>query len=228
MGKTLIVRPPGPEDRFEKQYKWDPVKRRLENTVFGVAYQVIDLVDAATGVVHHEAVALISRRVELHVVVRGDMHLGFVFQRRSAVIPLDVARRLFEDDPGKIPDLFALPVVGIEEYECAHGLALRPLEEAKEEIGLVVLESHIIGHVKESPPLGGVAHILYAVKVGTQQSGEHPEDGEQIRHVDFFPPEEVRNIPTICGLTQAALWRFRSWGFTQPDGSFWKAVAVRL
>lgn len=225
--KTLVVRLPGSEDRFEKQWKWDPVRRRLENTMLGVAYQVVDVGFEDSSAVHHEGVIILSRRIELHVVVREDMHLGFVFHRQEKVIQPAACEALFAKDPGAIPDIFTLPT-GIEEYECAHGLALHRLEEVLEEVGLAIEEATQIGHVKDSPSLGGVAHALFAVKVGVQSSGKHPEDGEQIRRVDFFPPEEVRNIQTICGLTQASLWRFRSWGLTQSDGSFWKAVAVRL
>ena len=39
---------------------------------------------------------------------------------------------------------------------------------------------------------------------------------------------DIRNIQTICGLTQAALWRFRCWGLQQAATSFWREVAERL
>lgn len=225
--KTLVIRPPGPEGRFAKEWRWDPQRRRLENRLLGVAYQVVDVVEEDSGVVHHEGVIIVSRRIELHVVVRADLHLGFVLHRREKVIQVEAFERFFADNPGEIPDLFALPT-GIEQHECAHGLALHRLEEVLEEIGLAVEEAVQIGHVKDSMPLGGVAHALFAVRVGDRPSGHRPEAGEQIRRVDFFPAEQVRQIQTICGLTQGALWRFRCWGLTQEEGSFWRQVAQRL
>jgi len=160
-------------------------------------------------------------------VAREDLHLGFVLHRREKVIQSAAFEALFAEDPGAIPDIFRLST-GIEEYECAHGLALHRLEEVLEEIGLEAVEAVQIGHVKDSPPSGGVAHALFAIKVGAQPSGHSPEPGEQIRRVDFFPAEQVREIQTICALTQGALWRVRAWGLTQTRGSFWHTIASRL
>lgn len=226
--RELVIRPPGPESRFKREWKWEPENRRLHNRDFGVAYQVVDVVYDDTGEVHHEGVILLSRRIELHVVARQrDGHIGFVFHRREKVIPPAVSDAWFEKEPGKFPDIFSVQTA-IEEYECPHGLALNRLEEVLEEIGLTILDAIHIGHVKDSPPLGGVAHALFAVMVGDKPSGQRPDAGEQIRHVDFFPPEEVRTIQTICALTQGALWRFRCWGLEQEPGSFWRSVAARL
>ena len=91
----------------------------------------------------------------------------------------------------------------------------------------VVMAEHI-GFVKDSPPIGGVAHELFATEVSREASGEKPEEHEQIQHIKFFPARVVRNIPTICGLTQAALWRFRSWGLAQDKDTLWYAAAAEL
>ena len=76
--------------------------------------------------------------------------------------------------------------------------------------------------------MGGSSHELFAVLVGHDPSGELPEPNEEIRQVKFFPPEEVKRVETICGLTQAALWRFRSWGLTDCRKPIWREVASRL
>ena len=77
--KKLVVRPAGPEDRFEKQWKWVPERRRLENTAHGAAVQVFDAVDEETGEVAYEGIAIESRRIEIHIVVRQeDYNIGFV------------------------------------------------------------------------------------------------------------------------------------------------------
>ncbi|MBI1975353.1 MAG: hypothetical protein HYS57_03265 [Parcubacteria group bacterium] len=224
----LVVRRPGPEGRFEKQWLWIPEQRRLENLIHGAAIQVFDAVDEVTGEVMHEGIALESRRAELHVVVREeDQHFGFVFHRRLSVIPPVVSVRLFSEDPNRILSVFDW-AAGIEEYEASHGLARNRLEEVLQEMGLAVHDSVHIGAIKDTPPIGGIAHELFAVKVGRESSGQAPERGEEISHVRFFPPEEVKGIQTICGLTQSSLWRFRSWGLSQPRDSFWYSAASRL
>jgi len=226
--KKYVVRPPGREDRFEKQWKWIPERRRLENAVHGAAIQVYDATDSETGEVLYEGIALESRRVELSVIIReDDMHFGFVFHRRLSVIPSEVSMRLFLEDPNQILSIFEY-ASGIEEYEASHGLARNRLEEVLQEIGLAVLDAVHIGAVKESPSLGGIAHELFAVKVGREDSGEHIERGEEIYHVRFFPATEVNNIQTICALTQAALWRFRAWSLLREEGSFWRIAAASL
>lgn len=226
--RELVIHPPGPEDRFEKQWKWDPQLRRLENTRLGVAIQVVDVCYRDTGEVHHEGQIIVGRRQELHVVIRAqDGAIAFVQHRREKVIRPEVAEAFFREHPGEIPDLFALET-GIEQLEAPHGLALHELEEVEEEIGRKVITSARIGFLKDSPPLGGVPHLLYAVAVGDQLSGKDREAGEQIRRVVFVRPEEVRSVQTICALTQGALWRFRCWGLEQPAGSVWNNVARRL
>jgi len=224
----LILRPCGPEGRFKKEWKWHADRRRLENAVLGVAYQIVDVVNEETGAVHHEGVVYVSRRIELHVILRDrDGHVGLLTHRREKVIPPETTEAIFAADPRHIPD----PLVhasGITQYECPHGLAVRELEEAEEETGFAVVEAAHIGFVKESPCQGGVAHKLFATRVSDLPSGEGPEEGEQILGITFFPPEEVREAPTICGMTQAALWRFRSWGLRERSDTFWHEVAARL
>lgn len=226
--RELVIRPPGPEDRFEKQWKWDPARRRLENTRLGVAIQVVDVCYRDTGEVHHEGQIIVGRRQELHVAIRySDGAIAFVQHRREKVIQPEAAEAFFAARPSEIPDLFSLPT-GIEELEAPHGLALHELEEVEEEIGRKVLSSARIGFLKDSPPLGGVPHLLYAVIVGEQLSGKDREVGEQIRRVVFVPPEEVRDVQTICALTQGALWRFRAWALAHEELTFWRQVAERL
>lgn len=226
--EKFVVRRAGPEDRFPKQWKWDPEQRRLENKLHGCAVQVFDAVREVDGEVVYEGIALESRRVEIHLVVRqDDLNIGFVFHRRLSVIPPIISTTLFEKDSGRILSVLEHGL-GIEEYETSHGLARNKLEEVLQEIGLKIINAEQIGFIKDSPSLGGVAHELFAVIVGRESSGESPEMNEEIQYVKFFPPEEVRNIQTICGLTQSALWRFRCWGLAQDAESFWNKVTVRL
>lgn len=226
--KKLIVKPAGPEGRFEKQWLWIPERRRLENLVHGTAVQVFDAVDEVTGAVVYENIAVESRRGEMHVVIRqDDAHVGLVFHRRLSVIPPAVSLREFAQDSGKVLSVLELGS-GIEEYEVSHGLARGRLDEVLEEIGLGVIESAFLGSIKDSPPLGGVAHEVFAVMVGRDVSFRQKESGEEIQHVKFFPPEEVKNIPTICGMTQAGLWRFRAWGLAQPARTLWHITAAKL
>lgn len=224
----LVIRPCGPEGRFEKEWKWHPDKRRLDNAVLGVAYQVVDVVNEETGAVHHEAVIYVSRRIELHVIIRDcDGYVGLLTHRREKVIPPAVTEAIFAEDPRRIPDVL-VHATGITQYECPHGLAVHELEEAEEETGFAVVEAAHIGFVKESPCQGGVAHKLYATRVSDLPSGKGLEEGEQVLGITFFPPEEIRDLPTICGMTQAALWRFRSWGLSQEPGARWHETARRL
>ena len=225
----LVVRPPGPEGRFARQWQWIPQRRRLENGAHGAAIQVFDATDETTGEVRYEGIAIESRRTELHIVVRQrDGHLGLLFQRRLSVIPPEISAAEFARDPTAIPSVLQ-HATGIEEYETSHGLAVLRLEEVGQEIGLRVVAAVTIGFVKESPSLGGVAHELSAVMVSDEPSGQMPAQDEEILRVVFFPPEEVRHIETICGLTQAALWRFRSWGLADARrGTIWSEVASRL
>jgi len=226
--RKLVVRPPGPEGRFQKQWRWIPERRRLENALHGAAVQVFDAVDEVTGKVEYEGIAIESRRIELHVVVRqDDHHVGLVSHRRLSVIPPNVSAAEFAKNPERILSVLEYGS-GMDEYEASHGLAVTPLEEVGQEIGLKVIVAESIGFIKESPPLGGVAHELFAVVVGRESSGETPEPNEEIHCVKFFPPEKVKNIETICGVTQAALWRFRSWGLAQARGTIWSEVASRL
>ena len=110
----LVVRRAGPEGRFEKQWKWYPEERRLENAIHGAAIQVIDAVDETTGEVAYEGIAIESRRGELHTVIRNDdLHFGFVFHRRFSVIPPGVSSREFAEDPGRILSVLK-PGTGIE------------------------------------------------------------------------------------------------------------------
>lgn len=200
----------------------------MENLEHGCRIQVFDATDEETSKVMYEEFALESRRVEIHVVMReDDLNVGFVFHRRLSVIPTEVSLAKFAEDPGQILSVVEYGT-GIEEYEASHGLARNRLEEVLQEMGLKVIKAESIGFVKDSPSLGGIAHELFAVMVGRESSGEYPEKTEEIYHVKFFPPEAVRNVQTICGLTQAALWRFRSWGLSQSISSFWYKVAVRL
>ncbi len=228
--KKLVIWAPGPEDRFEKQWKFDPDRRRLENPIHGAAYQVVDAVDEETGRVSHEAVVGISRRAEAHVVVReNDQHLGFVLHRRYGVIDPTASEthRFFEEHPTEIPDIFSLPT-GIEHLEVVQGLAGTVYEEMGEEIGLAVIEGEPFGVINHHPSMAATSHFLYAVKVGDRPSQRQRDPDEQIRRVEFFAPEAVRNIQTICGFTQGVLWRFRCWGLEQPVGSFWREIASRL
>jgi hypothetical protein len=144
-----------------------------------------------------------------------------------SVIPPDISAAEFAKNPAQVLSVIQHGT-GIEEYEASHGLATRPFEEVRQEMGLRVLRAEPIGFVKESPSLGGVAHELFAVLVGHQPSGDEPEPNEQIRLVEFFSPEEVKNVKTICGLTQAALWRFRSWALTESTDPIWREVASKL
>ncbi len=223
----LVVKRPGAEGRFVKQWKWDPKKRRLENARLGAAVQVVDVVAAKGGRVHHEAILLFHRRAELCVVVRRrDGAIGLVFHRREGLVPpkriLEIARRDSRALP-KIED-----VKGISEYECPHGLAHRPLAEVLEEIGFKVHRAERIGFIKDDTGLGGSLHLLYAVEVDGESSGQCPEPGEQIMSVAFFTPEKICAVKTVCGLTQAALWRFRVWGLKQKSGIVWRKAAERL
>ncbi|MBI3589593.1 MAG: hypothetical protein HY093_04260 [Candidatus Liptonbacteria bacterium] len=228
MSTRLIVRPPGPESRFGKQWRWDPRKRRLENAIHGAAIQIIDAVNVSTGEVAYEGIAIESRRGELHIVIRqSDGHLGFVFHRRFSVIPPEISAVAFARDPSQILGVLKYGS-GIEEYEAVHGLALTPLEKVLEEMRLKVVEAASIGFVHALPALSGAAHELFATLVGLGSSGSHPEPNEEIDHVRFFPPEEVRKIKTICSLTQAALWRFRCWGLIQSPDSIWYQTASQL
>ncbi len=228
MGR-LVVRRAGLEGRFTRNgWRWNAGERCLENLDLGVRRRVVDMVDEETGEVKYEAVALESRRVELHTVVRkDDLHFGFVFHRRATVIPPEVSSWEFAEDSMQVLSVLEYGT-GIEEYEASHGLARNKLEEVLEEIGLAVIMAMPIGFVKESPPLGGVAHEHFAVMVGHEASGHAKEENEEISHVRFFPPEEVRKVKTICGLTKASLWGFRSWGLEQDSHSFWYEAACRL
>lgn len=224
--RKLVVRQPGPEGRFQKEWKWNPQKRALENLSLGVTFQVVDVVFEDTGEIKHEGIVPLSRRAELHVVVRNDGYIGMVHHRRELVIPPSVSQQIFSTDPSKIPEI--QHIQGIEEYECPRGLAVRKLEEAEEEVGSKIAEAHHIGFIIDSSSLGGTPYILFATLLSPCSSGKKPEVGEQIIGITFFPPDEVRNIPTICGITQAALWRFRAWGLNQPRDSFWYSVAEKL
>lgn len=232
--KRLIARLVGSEGRFLKQWKWDSQRRRLENKEHGAAIQVIDAVDEATGEVCYEGIVIESRRVEMHVVIReDDSHFGFVYHRRFSVIDPHFSVLKFTENPMQIISVVESArenKTGIEEYQVSHGLAKEKLEEVLEEMGLQWIEAVPIGFVKDSPPLGGVAHELFAVKVGRESSGHAPEKHEEIGHVRFFPPEQVKyNLSTtICGMTKGAIWTFRSWGLEQPRRSFWHKAAVRL
>lgn len=224
--RKLVVRPSGPEGCLEKQWKVDKDRRVLENAPFGVKYQVVSVVYEDTGELHHEGVIVLSRRCELHIVIRGDGHIGLVFHRREKVIPPEVAQEFFKENPSGTPDVSH--VKGIEQFECPHGLAIKALVEAEEETGYAISEAVHVGFIKESPSMGGIAHVFYATRLSNRPSGKKIEEGEQVMGIRFFPPEEIRNVQTICGLTQAALWRFRCWGLKQASGSFWNDVAVRL
>ena len=232
MRKTrLVVVPPGPE-RPEMTRDWihHPYPVRAEiNAGLNVADQTVDVVDEETGKLHHVGRVRLSGQIHLSVVVHENGRIGLIYIRREKVVPPCVAETFFAKNPKGRPGLEH--VVGIEEYECPHGLALRTAEEVEEEMGLRPLQIVQIGYVKDSPPNGGNAHVLSAVKVGDAMSGKHAEAGEQIRHVEFFEPEDVRGVlaGTICGLTKAALWTFRSWGLDKNDpGTFWHGVASRL
>lgn len=222
--KRLEVRPPG---KTEKDWKWSSRKRRLENINLGVAIQVFDAVDPKTQKTVYEGIAIESRRCELHIVANHHHELGFVFHRRLSVIPPELSYEEFKTD-SKIVLSVLQGKAGIEEYEACHGLAASPGEEVREELGLAIEEIIPIGFVKDSPPLGGIAHELFAVKVGCAPSNDEPEPNEQIVNVKFFPPEDVKDIETICALTQAALWRFRLWGLAQSKDTCWNDIASRL
>lgn len=225
--RKLVVKPAGPEDRLEKQWKWHPKRRALENRQLGVNFQVVDIAYEGTGKIHHEGFVILSRRMELHVAIRNDGQIGLVFHRREKMIPPDVAEKFFLKNPNLPPDISHIK--GIEQFECPHGIAVQALTEAKEETGYEIAEAIPIGFIKESPSWGGIAHVLYATRLNKNISSESgKEDGEQIIDIKFFPPEEIKNVKTICGLTQAALWRFRCWGLTQPKKSFWYSIAVRF
>ena len=232
--KKLIARLAGPEGRFLKQWKWDSQRRRLENKEHGAAIQVIDAVDEATGEVCYEGIVLESRRVEMDVLIReDDGHFGFVYHRRFSVIKPEFSVSKFAENPMQIISVVEAARegnTGIEEYQIIHGLAKEKLEEVLEEAGLQWIEAESIGFVKDSPSLGGVAHELFAVKVGRESSGRVPEKYEEIGHMGFFPPEQVKYIlsKTICGMTKGAVWTFRSWGLAQSRGSFWHKAAARL
>lgn len=225
--RKLIVRPPGREDRLEKQWKWNPQRRAVENHTLGVAFQIVDVVYEDTNETHHEGFVVLSRRTEMHVVVRNDGHIGLVFHRREKMIPPRAAEKFFKKNPHLAPDISLIK--GVEQFECPHGIAIQKLAEAKEETGYEVAEAIPIGFIKESPSWGGIAHALYATRLSDKRSvAATREDGEQIINLTFFPPKEIRNVLTICGLTQAALWRFRCWGLTQSTKTLWRKVAVRL
>lgn len=237
MVQKIVMRLAGPEDRKElkgKFWKCDGERRRLGNDVFGVSYQVIDAVSAETGEVLYEKVSLQGPRTEMHVVVRNDdSHFGFVYHGRFDVIKPEYSVAQYAEHPERAISVLEAAWnggTGIEEYQVAHGLAKNRLEEVLEEIGLQWIEAAPIGFVHAIPPLGGSAHQLFAVKVGREASGKKPEKHEEIGHVRFFPPEEVRKVlsNTICGMTKGALWTFRSWGLEQPGGSFWHRAAMRL
>ena len=101
----LVIRPCGAEGRFKKEWKWHPDLRRLENAVLGVAYQIVDVVNEETGAIHHEGVVYVSRRIELHVIIRdSDGHLGFLTHRREKVIPPETTEEIFAKDTMLIPD----------------------------------------------------------------------------------------------------------------------------
>lgn len=223
---ALRIERPGPEGRIAKYWKWDPVHRCLDNKLYGVRYQIVDMVKE-NGDLAYEAVVLLSSRIELHVVVRKqDGAIAFVRHVRERVIQLDAVEKFFRDHPGEVIDIFDQPC-GIEELELPTGIAKVPLEEVEQEVGMKVIASEHIGWVKESPPLGGVPQQFYAVMVDGTPSDQKPEEFEDIKEVVFVPPEEVRNIETICALTQAGLWRFRCWALRKP-GTIWHSVAMRL
>lgn len=189
---------------------------------------MVDAVNSRTGETAYEGIVLESRRGEINIPVRrDDLSIGLVFHRRYSVVPPEVSEREFAENPGKILSVLKHGT-GIEEYEIAHGLARNRLEEALEEIGCAIVGAEHIGFIKESPPLGGIAHELFAIEVNREPSGKGPGADEEIHHVRFFPAREVRSIETICGLTQAALWRFRVWGFTQDKNTLWHQVASEL
>lgn len=97
--RKLVVMPPGPEGRFTKQWKWNPEKRTLENLELGIRCQVVDVAFEDNGEIHHEGVILLSRRIELHVAVRSDNHVGLVYHRREKVIPPEISQKIFAEDP---------------------------------------------------------------------------------------------------------------------------------
>lgn len=224
--RRLVVKPPGKEDRLEKQWKWNPKRRAVENQALGVIFQVVDVDYKDTDKLHHEGFVILSRRTELHTIVRDDGCIGLIFHHREKMISPAIAEKFFKKDPNSIPDISH--ITGLEQFECPHGIAIQALAEAKEETGYEVTEAILIGFIKESPSWGGVAHVLYATKLSKMSSSAKKEDGEQVMNIQFFPPEEIKNIKTICGLTQAALWRFRSWGLARSKKSFWRSIAVRL
>jgi hypothetical protein len=223
--KKFVVCPVDLKSRVANPFRWDPTTLSLWHPI-GEATQVVNVADVETGEVHHETIVYLSRRAELHVIVRDDGHIGLLYQRREKVVPPDIAEKIFNEDPSRLPGIEH--VMGIEEYECPHGLSIKPLAEAEEETGYAIIESWHIGFVKDAPARGGAPHFLYATKIGRDLSGKKPETTEQIMRVEFFPPEEVCKIQTICALTQAALWRFRCWGLAQDQSSFWYSVARRL
>lgn len=220
--------------RFTKEWKWNAERRCLENLQHGCTIQVIDAVDEATGEVAYEGIVIESQRIEMDVVVRQeDGYFGFVYHRRFSVIKPAYSIVKFAKNPTQIISVVEAAQkdsAGIEEYQIVHGLAKARFEEVLEEIGLQWIVAEPIGFVKESPPLGGPAHELFAVMVGRKTSGHQLELNEEISHVKFFPPEKVREVleKTICGMTKAALWTFRSWGLKQSKYSFWHSAAVRL
>lgn len=225
--RKLVVRLPGKEDRLKRQWKWNPKKRAVENRDLGVIFQVVDVIHQDTEEIHHEGFVILSRRIELHIVARDDGYIGLVFHRREKTIPPIVAEKFFLKNPNKTPNISHIK--GIEQFECPHGIAVQALAEAEEETGYKVNGAISIGFVKESPSWGGVAHVLYATRLSKNvASVKNKENGEQIMDIKFFSPEKIGDIQTICGLTQAALWRFRLWGLKQPKKSFWYSIAAKL
>lgn len=224
----LAVRPPRAEDSHEKQWKWDAQRRALYNTKMPVAFQVVDVFDTVSGAWTHEGVVLLSGQIHLSVVAHENGRIGLIRIRREKVAPPSISDLFFEKNPSGI--LGIEHILGVEEYECPHGLALKSSEEVEEEMGLKPLEIRRIGYVNALPPNLAGSHVLTAVKVGDLPSGKRPDASEQIRKVEFFEPEEVRNVlkSTVCGLTKGALWTFRSWGLEQAAGSLWKNIAERL
>ena len=224
----LRIAPAGAAGKRKPQWRWNAKRRRLENVSFGAVFQVVDVVDRHSGALHHEAVMLLARRAEVHVVIRERDHaLGFVRQRRELVVDPDALLQFSDAHPGSLPDPFSLKT-GVELLECVQGLARRPCEEVLQEMGLRVRRAKRLGIIKENPGLGGVGHQLYATVVSDQHVPVCPEPGEQIHDVVFVAPGAVRTMQTICGLTQGALWRFRQWGLAQRSATLWYRVAEKM
>jgi len=222
--RKLIVRPASPEDHFE--WQWNPQMPALEHQRLGVRVQLVNMVYEDTGQIRYDDPVLFSKRAEVHVPVRDDGHVGLVRHWRPKVIPPEVLQDFFTVDPKAMPDISL--VRGIELYECPHGLTAKAGAEAEEETGFRIMESVQIGFVTEMLSWGGAPHVLYATKLSHRVSGKGPEKDEQIEGIQFFPPEEMKNIQTICALTQASLWRFRCWGLSQNPDSFWYSVAAKF